>query len=278
MKSPKMLYILISLFCVFAVIAGIYAQFIEGGNNNDISNTDENNSIVEKDAELIKAEFNDLFTSTINLNGYDTARINKLDASKEIIYTAFDISKSEEMFELNIKVPVVNIKNDVAGSFNTTTQVVFVNKASEILGNKQATQKTIYSIDYVAYVNGDILSVVIRSTLKQGDSAQRVIVQTYNYNLATNQKVSLTDMITYKMLNKEDVNRKIKQVITEADEASKAIQNMGYNDIYVRDLNDTKYTVDGSSTYFLGPDNHLYIVYPYGNNDFTSEMDIVVFE
>ena len=29
MKNPKILYILITIFCVFAIIAGIYAQFID---------------------------------------------------------------------------------------------------------------------------------------------------------------------------------------------------------------------------------------------------------
>ncbi len=33
MKEPKILYILIGIFCVFAIIAGIYAQIVEGGSN-----------------------------------------------------------------------------------------------------------------------------------------------------------------------------------------------------------------------------------------------------
>lgn len=277
MKSPKIMYVLIGLFCVFALIAGIYAQFIENGNTNTRVNT-ENNSIAEKDSVIIKEQFNNIFTNTVNLNEYDTKNIVKIDDTKEIVYTVFDINRSEDHYELKIKVPVMNMKNDVANSFNEITQAVFVNRASEIIADTKATKKTIYTIDYVGFVNGDILSVIIRSTLKQANSAQRVIVQTYNYNLATGQKVSLTDMITYKVLNKDDVNKKIKEVIKEADEESKAIQNMGYNEIYTRNLDDEKYTVDGSVTYFLGPNSELYILYPYGNNDFTSEMDIVLFE
>ena len=42
MKNPKILYILISIFCVFAIIAGIYAQFVDSGNNEtDIAGQDE---------------------------------------------------------------------------------------------------------------------------------------------------------------------------------------------------------------------------------------------
>lgn len=57
MKNPKILYILISMFCIFAVIAGVYAQFIDvnhGGldiaseveqSANNISNNNNNNTL-----------------------------------------------------------------------------------------------------------------------------------------------------------------------------------------------------------------------------------------
>lgn len=279
MNNPKILYILIAVFCVFALIAGIYAQFISpdaGGLNSN--KKEEENVFLPKDMETIKSEFNDLFTNTVNLNGYDTTGIVKIKPEEEIVYTAYNINKATDAFEIHIRIPVVNIKTDVANSFNSVTQALFANKASEILGKTDTSSKTIYSIDYVSYINGDILSVVIKSTLKEGDHAQRVMIQTYNYNLVTQQKASLTDLITAKGLNKDDVNREIKKVIKEADDSSKAVQNMGYNEIYVRDLNNQMYTVDNASTYFLGLNQELYIIYAYGNQNYTSEVDIVLFE
>lgn len=281
MKSPKTLYILISLFCIFAVIAGIYAQFIEvstpgnslGNRNNEITNEP-----VVKDAEMIKDEFNDLFISTLNLNEYDTTGIPKMDATKEIVYTAFDIQEETDMYEIDIQVPAFNIANEVASSFNSITQATFLNKVTDIREKTGVNSKTIYTIEYAGYVNGNILSVIIRSTLKEGNSAQRVMLQTYNYNLDTHQRVSLTELITLKALNKEDVNRKIKEVVQEADSEAKVLQGMGYNEVFSRDLSNQMYSVDYSATYFLGPDYNLYIIYPYGNQNFTSEMDIVFFE
>lgn len=278
MNNPKILYILIGVFCFFAIVAGIYAEFIDGGTEDILTGNNGGNEIVEKDAETIKNQLNNLFTSTINLNGYDTSRIKRLDESKEIIYTAFDIVREEELYEINIKIPVVNINSSVANDFNTITQLYFVNKANEILTNTDDTKKSLYSIDYAAFINDDILSVIIRSTLKESTSAQRIIIQTYNYNLETGEQVELIDLITSKMLNKEDVNKKIKEVVQQADIDAKAVQSMGYNDIYTRDLNDTRYSVDGATTYILGPNKELYIIYAYGNNNFTSEMDIVLFE
>lgn len=278
MKTPKTLYILIGVFCVFAIIAGVYAQFIEKRSGN-INTVDDGNYIVgEKDKETIKAEFNDLFINTVNLNGFDTTGITKIREDKEIVYSAYDINKNEEAYEINIHIPVVNIKSDVANSFNQITQAIFANKATEVLRKTDKDSKAIYSIDYVAYVNGDILSVIIRSTLKEGKSAQRVIIQTYNYNLSTNTEVTLNDLITKKALNKDDVNAKIKSVVKEADEEAKAIQSMGYNTVFTRDLENSMYTVDNSGTFFLDGNNHLYIIYAYGNQNFTSEMDIVLFE
>lgn len=273
MKTPKTLYILIAVFCVFAIIAGIYAQFIEGNpkNTNKIGDT-----TVVKDRETIKKEFYNLFTDTLNLNGYDTTGIVRINANKEIVYPV-EREETTDTYEINIHIPVINIKGDVANSFNKVTQAVFANKVNDVLRNKDANSKTLYSVDYVAYINGDILSVAIKSTLKEGDNAQRVMVQTYNYNLLTNTEVKLSDVITQKAYNKDEVNSKIKQIVKEADDESKAIASAGYNEVYSRNLDDNMYLVDNSSIFLLGPDSQLYIIYAYGNQNFTSEMDIIVF-
>lgn len=277
MKTPKALYILIAIFCVFALIAGVYAQFIEGGSGHSGTIDNENTVVGEKDRETIRTEFNNLFTNTINLNGFDTTAIVKLNANQEIIY-ALDKTESTDAYEIDIHVPVVNIKSDVASSFNKITQAVFANKANEILKNKDATTKTLYDVDYVAYVNGNILSVVIKSTLKEGQSAQRVMVQTYNYNLTNGTEIKLADLVTRKAFNKDEVNDKIKAVVQEADNESKAVASAGYNEVFTRDLNSNMYTVDNSGIFFLGNNEQLYIIYAYGNQNFTSEMDVVVFE
>lgn len=274
MKSPKTLYILIAIFCVFAIIAGIYAQFIEGSGRQ--AEKEENTIVEEKDRETVKAEFNSLFMNTINLNGFDSTKVAKLKENEEIIYV-LDKTESTDTYELDIHIPVVNIKGDVAGSFNNITQAVFANKANEILRKNDITTKTFYDVNYVAYVNDDILSVVIKSTLKEGQSAQRVMVQTYNYNLLTGEEVKLDELITKKAFNKDEVSHKIKAVVQEADNESKAVAEAGYNEVFTRDLNSNIYEVDNSGIFFLGPNSELYVIYAYGNQNFTSEMDIVVF-
>lgn len=283
MKTPKMLYVLIGIFCVFAIIAGAYAQFVEKGHTNNISGTQnnvDNNkvNINDKTAETIKNEFQTIFTNTINLNEYDDTNIKKIKADEKIVYSPYNINENKDAYEINIHIPVVNINSEVASSFNKITQEIFANKANEVLKKTDTTSKTIYSIDYVAYVNNNILSLVIRSTLKEAESAQRVIIQTYNYNLQTNTSVTLNDAISLKSINEKDVENKIQSTIKEADDQTKAILSMGYSNIYTRDLNSDMYKIANSKTFFLGENGKLYIIYAYGNQNFTSEMDIVLFE
>lgn len=277
MKNPKVLYILIIIFCIFAIAAGIYAQFIESSEPVDVGAVNENQIAEEKTQEEIKSQFNDLFTNELNLSGFDTTGIQKNDQEQDIVYS-LERQNLNENFELNIHIPVINIKSDLSNQFNSMTQADFVNKANEVMQNTDSSKKIIYTVDYTAYVNSNILSLVIRSTLKEGSSAQRVIVRTYNYNLSTNTEASLVDLITIKKLNKDEVNNKIMQVVTAAKQEKEPLLEMGYNDIYVRDLTSDIYNVDNASSYFIGSNQELYIVYAYGNNKFTSEMDIILFE
>ena len=264
MKNPKIMYILISAFCVFAIIAGIYAQFID--NNNNTSSQNVQNEILEKSQEEIKDEFNEFFTNTLNLNGFDTTGIQKINNENDIVYSIYEIEETSDAYEVKMSIPVINIKNELTTTLNQVTQANFVNKANEILQKIDTENKTIYTIDYVAYVNSNILSLIIRSTLKEGTSAQRVIIQTYNYNLATNTEATLIDLINIKMLNKDEVNDKIIEVVTKANEEDEALQDMGYNQIFVRDLTSDMYNVDNAGSYFLGPNEKLYIKTHYVNS------------
>lgn len=286
MKNPKILYVLISIFCVFAIIAGIYAQFIDVNHGGldiaeevETSANETNSNTINTDSQTeIRAGFNDLFTNTLNLGDYDTTGIQKINKEEDIVYSIVNMQESSDKYELNMHIPAININNEIATTLNNATQTTFINKANEIIADKESTVKTIYSIDYVAYVNESILSLVIRSTLKEGNSAQRIMVQTYNFNLNTNNEASLTELATIKKLNREEVNSKIKEVVTEANQEAQTLQSMGYSQKYVRDLNSDIYSIDGANVYFLGPNKELYILYPYGNNEFTSAMDIVLFE
>ncbi len=281
MKNPKILYILVGAFCALAIIAGIYAQFFvkDEDKNNVIMpsiNTTPDDEIIEKTAEEIKTQFNNLFTNVLNKGEYDTSNIQKIVADKDIVYSAYDIEDKKENYEVTIHLPVINIQGEVPTNYNKITQELFANKASEIM-NSQNTTKTLYQIDYVSYINGDILSLIIKATLKQGNNPQRVIVQTYNYNLATGQKASIEDLVAQRNLIQSEVQTKIQETVQKAKEEAEVLVQSGYT-VYNRDLNNSIYQLANIENYFLGPNGDLYIIFAYGNQNFTAEMDIVLYE
>ena len=280
MKNPKILYILIGILCVLAIVAGIYAQFfVKEEDKNDViiptGNQTMGEETQEKTQEEIKAQFTSLFTNVLNVGNYDTSGINKLVADKEIVYSAYDITENNENYEVNIHLPVINISGQIPVEFNNITQTVFADKASEVLSNKG--EKVLYQVNYVAYINGDILSLVINSTLKEGDNPQRIMVQTYNYNLATGEKVQLVDRLAQKSLVQSEVQSKINDTVTKAKQEAEILVQSGYM-VYNRDLNSDMYKIENISNYFLGVNGELYIVFAYGNQNHTSEMDIVLYE
>ena len=279
MKNQKLIFILVGAFCVLALIAGIYAQFFVGSsNNNNIQNPDNsiNNEIKPKTQEEIKSQLNSLFTNEIISNDYDETNLQKRDASKGIVYSAYDIQKQEGNYELDVHLPVINIKDSVATDFNKMTQSIFANKSSDILNNKY-TENVIYSVDYISYVNDNILSLVIKSTLKQGNNPQRVIIQAYNYNLETGEKVQLVDVLAKRNIIQSDCQNKIHEIVTKAQEEAQVLVQSGYT-VYNRNLSDSMYQISNISTFFLGKNEELYIIFAYGNQNFTSEMDVVLYE
>ena len=62
--------------------------------------------------------------------------------------------------------------------------------------------------------------------------------------------------------------------IQEEEQKSKDLSSMGYN-IYTRDVNSDIYKIENSTEFYLTP-NALYIIYAYGNETDTSEMDMII--
>ena len=159
MKNPKIMYILIILFCIFAIVAGVWAQITEGDDEVDIANREQQNTIEEKTQDELKSEFALLFTNTLNLGSFDTTGIAKINAEQNIVYEAINLEENNDRYEMNLHIPVINVRSELSNQLNQTTQTIFINKANEIIQDTDSTIKTIYSIDYVAFVNSNILTI-----------------------------------------------------------------------------------------------------------------------
>ena len=65
------------------------------------------------------------------------------------------------------------------------------------------------------------------------------------------------------------------RIIQEEKEKADDLSSLGYN-IYERDTSSDIYELENSTEFYLTQDA-LYIIYAYGNQTNTSEMDIIVF-
>ena len=267
------LYVLIIAICVVSIGVAVYAQFFqkdkESKYSNNINTLEDHNIITEQD---IKHSFLDLFTNEFYSN-YDDTKIKKIDNTKDIVYTAYSKTETiEGKYSIDLNIPIINISGNVTNEYNSTTQRVFADKINSIMQN--ATEYTIYNLDYISYVNNNILSVAIKATIKEGNNPQRIIVQTYNYDMEKDQDIKLSDILTLREIENSIVDNKIKETIEKASKDAEKMAESGYS-VYKRNLNSNIYRINNIQTFMQGPNGELYIIFAYGNNNYTSEMDII---
>ena len=187
---------------------------------------------------------------------------------------AYDIDSEETNYSIKAKIPLFKIENEVTKKINEEIYNTFIQTIINI-AMKSNTNST-FNMDYVVYVNDDIISLVINCKYKDGSNPQRRIIQTYNYNFKNNSLVSIDEILEQKNLNKKDMQDKITNRIKEENKQSKTMNEQGLN-VYLRNESDDMYKVENTPNYFLGKDGRLYLIYAYGNNNFTSEFDIIAF-
>ena len=288
MENAKKIYIIISIICVLSIVLGAYAQFFGKKNsktsgiptNNTTDGNIVNNPIQpekEKTMEELKTEFIKNIDNSFNIEEKDILKIEKINNEKGIVYVAYSLQQENEYYDIDLNIPIINIKGDIPKEFNKVTQEVFVKKANEVRKNKNNAEKIIYSIDYVGYLNDNILSIIIKSSLKQGNNPQRIIIQTYNYNIETKEKVSLNNIIEQKNINVQELQNKINDVLKSVKKEETILINSGYP-VYERNLESEIYKTENITNFFLNEEGKLYIVFAYGNQNFTSEFDIVKYE
>ena len=88
--------------------------------------------------------------------------------------------------------------------------------------------------------------------------------------------MTIEDIIQSKNLDKEKMQKQITEEITKLSKQNASFANQGYN-VYVRNPNDDMYKLENTPNFFLGKNKTLYLVYAYGNNDYTSETDLIIF-
>lgn len=272
-KSQIFCFALIMIVCIIAIVEALY--YVMNPNIQDKEDVAENSlsNTGITDMSLVD-NFDDVFQNSFK-NTNTSEEAEKIEADKDYIYTSYEKAEvNSGNYEIDVKIPMININSEEIKSYNEDIKQVFQDKAESILNG--SSNRSVYSVDYEAFLNNNILSIVIRSTLKEGSNPQRVIIQTYCYNIKEMKKVEFSDIMTLKNLDTNTVQEKIRKQIQGKQEEAKALQQLGYS-VYIRDLRSDRYDVENISNFFIDENNNIYVIYAYGNSSNTDVTDIVIF-
>ena len=207
------------------------------------------------DVEALEIDFNELFDNKEN----------------EYVGTLYHIKDEKSgKYKIEADIPYVYIEDEIDNKINKEINNVFVNKLLKIINESQSYN--ILKIDYASSINENIISLAIRCVLKEGNNAQRTIIKTYNYDIENGKELAIMEIIPEGKV--EDIQNQINQEIEKQIKKEEAIAQQGYN-IYRRDKESDIYILENATEFYI-KDNILYIIYSYGNNNYTSEIDLII--
>lgn len=264
----------ILIFCIIAIAIGVYTQFFYkyGDTDKFMLGKVDSEMINQEIYTTLKNNFNNNFTGSTVVSK-TIVPYTKSEAEKGIVYGQKISETRERQYSLDTNIPVINIRSEVINQVNTEIASVFKTKLTSILSATDVY--TIYNVNYVVYVNENILSIAIRATLKEGTSAQRGIMQTYNYDMENDKLLSLTDVIEDSNMTVNSLQDRINKEISSIVKQNEELELAGYS-VHKRNVSDEIYLVENSNNFILSNEGYLYIIYAYGNKGLTSELDIII--
>lgn len=267
------IYTVSIITCIIAIIiVGLAIYYGSDELDRLITVGGSNLTQAEEEYQLLVSNFDDIFQNHIEQYTTDL-NIPKIDEEQELVYTYYTKDENKKnSYDLNLNIPYINIDNEVIAEYNEEIKQTYEEKAESILQTEN--ENIIYTLQYEATIENDILSLIIRANLKEGSSAQRLIIQTFNYDLRNNKEITLEELITLKQLNSNDVQNKINQEIEAEHQRVEDLRSLGYS-VFERNLDDEMYKIENLQEFFV-KDGNIYIIYAYGNENFTSEMDLVI--
>lgn len=268
------IYIIILIVCLIAIGIAVYMQFFKDEKIGLILGITKEQE--DEEIKQLKENFLNIFDNSIDVVSKYNGNVKKIKEDEDVVLVAYNTQEQEENYSVDFKIPYFNIDSETARNYNQQIKSLFKDKSESVLSST-SRKNVIFNVKYKVYENNNILSLVILSELKEGNSNERIIIQTYNYNLETNQMVNVNDIIKQKNINTANANNKIKNEINNSQEQNIKLAELGYN-VTVRDTNKDEFKIENATEYFLGKNGYLYVIYAYGNDDFTSELDVIIFK
>ena len=275
------LYSIIFIICTIGIGVALYLQYYQDEKIGVVLGITAKESEEEDKYNDIKSEFIDgkLFTNDFEIIGQNPTGIKKIKENYDLVVTAFKYEKNEENSTINVAIPYINVDNTAAIEFDKKIRDEYKITAEELM-KKENEENTIYTVEYKAYIQNNILSLAIKSGYKEGTKSQKVLIKTFNYRLTENREVTIDEILKIKNINEKEANNKIKDEIKEIQKQNEALKEAlgGQTTLYQRNPNSDIYDISNCKQFLYGKNERLYIIYAYGNDTETNEMDVVIFQ
>ena len=256
-KTKKVLLIMIITLIICVVLAGGSILFYKAKAGED--KTEETTTNKDSQEELERSFLN-YFTN-----------INYTQEEQAIVIPIYEITKSEEnKYEVDVHLPKIDLNS--CDNINNEIMQIFGSKLLNIIKSNEVYTK--YNVDYVTFTNNSVVSLVIKATLKEGDTPQRLIIKTYNYDLNAEKLITFEEMLERKNLDSKKIQELINTNIKAYYYNTETLANQGYN-IYVRKMESDEYKIQNVENYYLNNEGEVFVVFAYGNKNFTGTMDII---
>ena len=260
-KNKKIILIIaVSLIVLIGIVIGVFLIV----NNKKLN---EEQIIAQEEQQLSEEELENNFKKKFYNIEY-TEDKNEI-VSKGYFYEA----EKENEYNIKLNIPQINKETEVTKQINKTIVNIYGNKLLDIINNKN--EYTVYNADFITYNNDNIISIIIKTVLKEGSQAQRTTVETYNYDIENDKLITLNEVLKEKNIDKSKAQTKIINTIREKNTNTKILAEQGYN-IYVRDIRSEEYLLENIQTFFIDENGYLYILFPYGNKNYTETMDVII--
>ena len=179
-KNYKLLviYILIAIICIVGIGMALYMQYFQDeklGVIFGITDSEEEDKYND-----LKNNFNNIFTNDVENMQDGKLNMQKINQNFDIVATRYKYSKQTEDTTLEVTIPNINIKSDLITEFNEHVKNTYKEQVDKC---KASNEGYIYNVKYKAYIQENILSLIIYAELKEGSNNQRLMIETYNYDI-----------------------------------------------------------------------------------------------
>lgn len=131
--------------------------------------------------------------------------VKKIDKNKDVVYTSYEKKADEYTYSI----PYINIDSEDAKKINEEIEDYYVTLAEKgVKSDTEGLSVITHKIEYNAYTNGEILSLIIISYY-DNDYVQ---YRAYNINMYKGKIVTNSDLIALKKISKEDFLKQLEEL------------------------------------------------------------------